>query len=59
MEITEEGTDYKQKHKACVTLDRILLSLVKKHKAKKLTNDEYFDETSKAIRMAWSAWETD
>ena len=59
MKITYEGEDYKQKHKTCITLDRILTSLVKKYKAKKLTNDQYFYEALKAIRMAWSAWETD
>ena len=52
MEITEEGADYKQKNETCITLDRILMSLVKKYKVKKLTNDQYFDEASKAIRQA-------
>ena len=30
-----------------------------KNKANKLTNDQYFDEASKAFRQAWSALETD
>ena len=40
-------------------LDRILTNLVKRHRRHDLSDDHYFQEASKAIRNAWSAWETD
>ena len=68
MEIIDE--DYKVKNKTCLTilwgfltkgliLVRILTNLVKRHRRHDLSDDQYFQEASKAIRNAWSAWETD